>query len=170
MCIFYFTLQKSTFLIKFYIQNDITKANLKFLFSRLCNYSDFFLFQKRVVRTSQSGLIPDLPIPDPVQGSHPGPLVGISNLIPDTVDLINPELTRRSKLQNRTSKSGLLFDPPEYSESLNSLLGTPPSALPEANSGRRKDEEGRRKEDDGRRVKDKKADDINLKSFIHTSS
>ena len=42
MCIFYFTLQKSTFLIKFYIQNDITKANLKFLFSRLWNYSDFF--------------------------------------------------------------------------------------------------------------------------------
>ena len=51
-----------------------------------------------VVRTSQSGLIPDTPGPPPE----------ISGLIPDTADLQHP--APQSCLSHRTSKSGLLVD------------------------------------------------------------
>ena len=58
-----------------------------------------------MVRTSQSGLIPD--VPGPLTASRAG-LVGISGLIPDTIDL---EVDLVRPYHNRTSKSGLLFDP-----------------------------------------------------------
>jgi len=54
--------------------------------------------KKIVVRTSQSGLIPDTP----------GPLPEISGLIPDSSDIDPTFQTIFSNPQNRTSKSGLL--------------------------------------------------------------
>lgn len=61
--------------------------------------SDFPTKSKQiVVRTSQSGLIPDTP----------GPLPEISGLIPDSSDIDPAFQTIFSQPQNRTSKSGLL--------------------------------------------------------------
>ena len=54
--------------------------------------------KQKVVRTSQSGLIPDTP----------GPLPEISGLIPDSSDIDPAFQTIFSHPQNRTSKSGLL--------------------------------------------------------------
>jgi hypothetical protein len=65
----------------------------------LFQISDFPTKSKQiVVRTSQSGLIPDTP----------GPLPEISGLIPDSSDIDPAFQTIFSQPQNRTSKSGLL--------------------------------------------------------------
>lgn len=86
-----------------------------------------------VVRTSQSGLIPDTP----------GPLPEISGLIPDTSEIDPTFQTLLAQPQNRTSKSGLLAqgqNPPSRSSLFDDLPpltksqvhGQVPEALSEA--------------------------------------